>query len=186
MMEAGIDALGSALTELTLERSPVQWISARVALGGVLAKLGGQLESAELLREAIKVLDTVLEQRHLSSLTAEVTGVDYNRTMAVTKLGRLNGDTDMLREAIAADRAQLTVVTRRNEPDVWAHIQNSLGSTLYDLGGIEDDVGHFLNAANAFMLALEVGPKNNSRFNTLWPHIILVMRLQRWANANGI
>ena len=65
-------------------------------------------------------------------------------------LGELTVDPALLRQAVDAHRAALTVRTPEDTPMDWALSQNNLGLTLRWLGTVTDDAAMLNDAATAY------------------------------------
>ena len=75
---------------------------------------------------------------------------------ALSNLGDLRGDANLLQEATKSLRAALSAEYRTKDERDWALAQNSLGNALMNLDDIEPDVRLLYDAHGAYQAALEV------------------------------
>ena len=81
---------------------------------------------------------------------------------ALTTYGDQSGQSEALREAIAAYTDALKEYTREKAPNDWAMTQNNLGNALQILGGRESDPGNLKEAVTAYQEALKERTREKS------------------------
>jgi tetratricopeptide (TPR) repeat protein len=96
-----------------------------------------------------------LAMRPLPPLPEKWAIVENNLAIAITTLGRRQGDMAKLEEAVRIHRAVLKESSRERTPLAWASIEHSLGAALTEIGMQESDTASLKEAVAAYREALK-------------------------------
>lgn len=165
ILEESVAAYRELLTELSPERTPLDWASAENNLGNSLLAIGEERGGPEL-DEAIAAYREALKQRPRQSVPLDWAATETGLGNGLYAIGIRESGTSKLEEAVAAYRAALQESTRDRAPVIWATLQNNLGNLLGDLGIRQNDTGKLEDAVTAYREALK--ERTRERFPIAW------------------
>jgi tetratricopeptide (TPR) repeat protein len=137
------------------EEREVRWRYEKLR-ADVLQTLGDEFGENAALVEAIDLYGTtVLALAPRDRAPIDWAATQNNLGLALVRLGKRDGKTARLEQAVVACHAALEERTRERAPRDWAATQNNLGNALLTLGERESDTARLEQAVAAYRAALE-------------------------------
>ncbi|HEV7254263.1 MAG TPA: caspase domain-containing protein [Mesorhizobium sp.] len=139
-----------ALADPAAERE--RWADVRIGLANALWTTGERRAGGDELEQAAAILRELLAGE-LSAARRSEASADLG--LVLYTLGARESGADRLTEAVDVVRAALTPELRKQNPLLWARLQNRLGVGLLTLGWREPGTERLEDAEAAFRAALE-------------------------------
>lgn len=156
LYDRSADAYRAAIMRLQPENAHgIDEAMLRKHLGGVVMASGERRQDEGFIDYAVGEYRTAVECLFKGSYPQEWASAQNRLGLALYKLDLLTGQSELLKESLAALQAALTVFTRAEQPQRWADVMNNLAQVLQIYGDQMKNADVLGRAVDACRAALE-------------------------------